>query len=339
MFRKLRNRDFGRLMKTLRGGMADFVPLIELGIHPSVKKKILGRDVVSVADDIEFMDMMGYDFIKIQPKITYEISFGQSSDSTQVDRAWAPEKGGVISTREDFENYRWLKKEDVDYSRFEDDINLPEGMGIIGQYGDIFTLAWELMGFENFAMATFMDPELAGDVFRRVEEVILSMFDTMAQMDKVGVLWYSDDIAYSTGLMMSPEFYREYFFPMLGKIGKLAAAVNKPFIYHTDGLLFEVMEDIIGSGVAALHPIEPKAMDIKDLKEQFGDRLSFCGGIDLDILSRGSITEVERLTLNFMDKAMPGGGWCGGSSNSIPDYVPVENYLTMVRVLMENGKY
>ncbi|GJQ62662.1 MAG: uroporphyrinogen III decarboxylase [Melioribacteraceae bacterium] len=339
MFRDKRKRDFGRLVNTLRGGKTDCVPLIELGIHPIVKEALLGHKINSVNDDVKFMDMMGYDFVKIQPIINYDINFGAASGNQQVDRAWAPEQGGVIASREDFENYRWLKIEDVDYSRFEQVSDLPEGMGIIGQYGDIFTLAWELMGFENFAMASFTDPELVKDVFTKVEEVILSMFESMAQMDNVGVLWYSDDIAYSTGLMMSPDFYRELFFPMLAKIGKLAAEHQKPFIYHTDGLLFEVMEDIIGSGVNALHPIEPKAMDISELKTQYSDRISFCGGIDVDILARGSTEDVRRLTLSFMEKAMPEGGWCAGSSNSVPDYVPVENYITMVQTIIENGDY
>lgn len=339
MFRDKRRRDFYRLLKTLKGGQADCVPLIELGIHPIIKEAILGQKLNTVNDDVKFMDMMCYDFIKIQPIINYDINFGAASGNQQVDRAWAPEQGGVIATREDFENYRWLKKEDVDYSRFEQLTHLPDGMGIIGQYGDIFTLAWELMGFENFAMATFTDPDLVKDVFTRVEDVIISMFESMAQMDKVGALWYSDDIAYSTGLMMSPDFYRELFFPMLTKIGKLAAEQSKPFIYHTDGLLFEVMDDIISSGVNALHPIEPKAMDIAELKEKYGERISFCGGIDVDILSRGSTEDVKNLTLSFIEKAKPGGGWCAGSSNSVPDYVPVENYITMVKTIIENGDY
>ncbi len=346
MFRQKRKRDFERVRKTLMGGKADCVPLIELGIHPVIKEKILGRPLVSVKDDIEFMDMMGYDFVKIQPAITFELEqelVEKSEDGTYKnapDRAWAPEHGGIITTMEDLNNYNWPKIEDISYQKFDDALpHLPKGMKIIGQYGDIFTLAWELMGFETFALATFTDPELVKKLLEKIESIILPMFKKMATLEQVGALWYSDDIAYSHGLMMSPDFYREYFFPFLKRIGDIAKGANLPFIYHTDGILYDVFDDIIESGVNAQHPIEPKAMDIAEVKKRYGKNISLCGGIEVDVLSRGTTKDVEKLTLEIMAKAKPNGGWCAGSSNSVPDYVPVENYIAMVNTVIENGDY
>lgn len=343
----LRQPDFQRLVKTLFAGRADAVPLIELGVHPKVKSFILGRPLVSTADEVAFMHTMGYDFVKIQPVIDLALrrQVPAKPDTQQpgiamADRAWAAEHRGLITGWKEFEDYPWPSTADIDYSRFEHvRADLPEGMGVIGQYGDIFTNVWELMGFETFAVATREQPELVQALFARVSELIVSMFEAMAGMDWVGALWYSDDIAFSSGLMVSPEFLDQNLFPHLRKIGELARRRGIPFIYHSDGNLWDVLDTVIACGVTALHPLEPKSMDIAEVKRRYGRRLCVCGGVDVDLLARGTPDTVRALVRTLSSAIAPGGGWCAGSSNSIPDYVPVENYLAMVDTVLEYGVY
>ena len=343
MFSDLRTPDFQRLVTTLFAGRADVIPQIELGIHPVVKSAILGRPVVSIADDAEFMGRMGYDFVKIQPSI----HFPMNQEHTEVrvpdgglaaDRAWAPEHTGVITSWAEFEKYPWPTRSDIDYRRFEEARSgLPEGMGVIGQYGDIFTVVWQMMGFENFAFAVFEQPDLVDALFAKVGELILGMFETMATMEWVGALWFSDDIAYTGGTLVSPAYLKRHFFPLLRRIGDLAEGRHIPFIYHSDGVLWNVMEDILGAGVTALHPIEPKSMEIRDVKKRYGDRLCMCGGIEVDTLARGTPDEIRSLVRGFLRDLSAGGGWCAGSSNSIPEYVPVQNYCAMVETVLREG--
>jgi len=340
-----RQPNFARLQSTLFNQKADAIPLIELGIDPYIKSQILNRPFKTLADDVEFMYHMGYDFVKIQPEIRFDIqqqitSKGLKNNQSGLgtDRAWAPESEGIIQNWEDFENYPWPEKSQIDYSKFEEIRHLlPEGMGVIGQYGDIFTLAWEMMGFENFAMAIYEQPDLVSALFEKISELILSMFDSMAEMDWVGALWYSDDIAYSSGLMISPNLLRNYFFPLLNHIGQRASEKNLPLIYHSDGVLWDVMDDIINCGVKALHPIEPKSMDMKEVKEKVGDQLCLCGGIEVDLLARGSEKEVIELVKKWLVEVGIYGGYCAGSSNSVPEYVNVKNYLAMVHTVIQNG--
>jgi uroporphyrinogen decarboxylase len=340
-FLRYHQPDFIRLQRTLLHREAGLTPLIELGIDRSIKEKILGAPPGGIKDDIRFMQLMGYDFIKLQPRIQMDLnrkSTGPGSDAP--DRAWSPQHQGIISSWESFESYRWPGKQDIDYSLFEQAKELlPDGMGIIGQYGDIFTNVWELMGFETFAMAIYEQPDLVAAIFEKTSELILSMFDTMADMDWVGALWYSDDIAYSSNLMVSPQFLRKHFFPLLAHIGQLAGKRNIPYIYHTDGVLWEVFDDIIDAGVTAIHPIEPKSMDIRKVKQTVGDRLCLCGGIEVDLLARGKPEEVAEMTGRFLTEISAGGGYCAGSSNSIPEYVRVENYLAMLRTTHEFNQH
>jgi uroporphyrinogen decarboxylase len=99
------------------------------------------------------------------------------------------------------------------------------------------------------------------------------------------------------------------------------------------------MDDIVGAGVSALHPIEPKGLNIKELKEKRGHQLCLCGGIDLDLLARVTPEEIKTLVRNILAVAAPGGGYCAGSSNSITEYVKVENYLAMLETVIIEGKY
>ncbi len=334
--------NYDNLINTLMNNPSTVIPLIELGVHPIIKSEILGRKYSGIQDDIEFNMLMGYDFVKVQPGINFQTAHKKTSSvntNQSPDRAWATEDKGLISNLEDFEKYNFPLKNEIDYSRFEIvKSSLPEGMGIIGQYGDIYTMVWELMGFETFAMSVYTDPELIKLLFEKVGNLVVSMYETMADIDEVGCFWYSDDIAYASGLMMHPDFFREYLFPFIKRIGDLAGKRGIPFIYHSDGVLFDVLDELINMGVTALHPIEPKSMDIKDLANRFGNRLSFCGGIELDMLSRGSRIEVEMETNKYIENVGKNYSWCAGSSNSIPEYVKVENYISMVKTVHEfNG--
>ncbi len=327
--------DFVNLQNTLLNKKSKYVPMIELGIDPTIKAKFLGRPILTPEDDIEFMLNAGYDFVKIQPEIVINLNrqmlqnTGQENDSH--DRAWSPEGEGLITNWEEFEKYSWPNKDHINYSRFEVMRDkLPENMGIIGQYGDIYTNVWELMGFETFAMAIYEQPDLVQAIFDKMSDVILSMFNTMADMDFIGALWYSDDIAYSSNLMVSPDFLRVHFFPILKHIGDLTREKNIPFIYHTDGVLWDVMEDFINCGVTALHPIEPKSMDIYQVKQKFGDSLCLCGGVEVDLLARGSSQEIIELATKYIEEIGTNGGYCLGSSNSIPNYVNFDNYQAML---------
>jgi len=315
-----------------------YLPVAELGIHPLIKEKMLGRKIETLSDDVAFWHKAGYDYIKLQPQADFnpdgiglegKLTFNE--DGTLV-RKWASHGSGPIASRADFEKYRFPEASSFGYKSFEDVRSvLPEGMGVIGQYGDIFTMTWEMMGFENFSMAIFMEPDLVKALNEKLGNLVLSMFEYFAQNENVDALWYSDDIAYSNALMVSPETLELYFFPWLKKIGDLARKYNKPLIYHTDGILYDVLDRIIECGVNALHPIEPKAMKIADIKKRYGNQLCLMGHVDVDLLSRGTAEQVRKQVLKNIEEAAADGGYCVGSGNSVPEYVLFENYLEMLR--------
>jgi len=335
--------DIKTFVTTLKRGKGEHIPLCELGVHPIIKERLIARPVKELKDDIEFWYKAGYDYIKLQPVADFNpAGIGLSNNVTfnqdgTVFRKWASENHGVISNYNDFGNYVFPTKEDFSYEKF-DKVKpmLPDGMGVVGQYGDIFTMTWEMMGFESFSINLFENPDLIEVLNNKVGNLVYSMFENMAPHPNVDALWYSDDIAYTNGLLVSPAVLNQFFFPWLKKIGDLAKKYNKPLIYHTDGILYDVFDKIIDCGVDAIHPIEPKAMDIGEVKKQYGDKLCVIGNIDVDLLSRGTVDEVKKQIILNIEKVGMNGGYCIGSGNSIPEYVKYENYIAMLEIINEN---
>jgi uroporphyrinogen decarboxylase len=339
---KIYSPNINAFLKTLKREKVNYIPLAELGVHPKIKELFLGKRMTNLKDEVDFWYTAGYDYIKLQPKADFNpMKIGLDNnvsynDDGTIFRKWASENNGVISNLDDFENYKFPAISDFDYSNFENVIYaLPERMGVVGQYGDIFTMTWEMMGFESFSLALFENEELVTELNNRLGELVLSMFEYFAQSENINAIWYSDDIAYTNSLMVSPAVLDRYFFPWLKKIGDLAKRYNKPLIFHSDGILFDVMDKIIECGVDAIHPIEPKAMNLADVKNRYGKKLCLIGNIDVDLLSRGTIDEIRNNVYKNIEEAGFDGGYCVGSGNSIPEYVKLENYIAMIETVKE----
>jgi uroporphyrinogen decarboxylase len=124
------------------------------------------------------------------------------------------------------------------------------------------------------------------------------------------------------------------------ELASIAHNAGMPFILHSDGKLWSVLDDLISLGLDALHPIEPKAMDINRVKQRYGDQLALFGNIDLSYtLTRGTPDEVREEVRRRIRDLAPGGGYAVGSSNSIAHYVPLENYNAMREATFEYGRY
>jgi len=341
--------NFERLRTALLGGQPDRVPLLELAIDPSIKEAFLGKPVRDLQTEIEFYARAGYDAVKISPIVDINPGRHEPREAWRItdslefsrDRTWASEGAGMITTEGELESYRWPRPEEIDYSRFEQAVKLlPPGMRIVGQYGDIFTWAWTLMGFETFSLALIDNPQLVKRVLNILGQLIFGMFATMADFSEVGALWYTDDLAFKTGLLASPRVFRDHLFPWMKKIAQLCRRREIPFIYHSDGKLDQVLDDLLDCGIDALHPIEPQAMDIRELKRKYGQRLCLIGNLDLEYtLTRGTPEDVAAQTRALIRDVGPGGGYCVSSSNSIPSYVPLANFQAMVETTLRHGRY
>ncbi|MHB1133586.1 MAG: uroporphyrinogen decarboxylase family protein [Chloroflexota bacterium] len=336
----------------LRRGEPDRVPLADISVHNLHKEAIVGRPIKTLADEVEFWRVAGYDWVPlhqglqesrlIKQQSMHSIEANYAADNVDnQERQWATGAKSILLTTKDFEAIQWPDPDKFDYSQFEQLGGLmPSSMGGVAVLGKIFSCVWWLMGLEGMSMAMADEPDLVPAVFQKVGEIQMRTLENMLSFDAVKVIWHADDIAYKTQPMISPRMLKAQLWPWYVKMNKLSHDKGKMVVYHSDGALQLVMDDIVAAGFDGLNPIEPPAMDINEVKRQYGEHLAIMGNIDLGYtLTRGTPEEVRAEVRQRIHDLAPGGGYGLASSNSVPEYVPLANYNAMREATFEYGKY
>jgi uroporphyrinogen decarboxylase len=196
-----------------------------------------------------------------------------------------------------------------------------------------------LMGFENFCISLILSPDLVRKVTHRVAKIQFEALKQVAEIPNVAAVWAVDDLAFKTGPMVSPQSFREHVLPWYDEFGHLCRENDLYFLFHSDGLLWDLMDDLIALGIDALHPIDPTCMDIEEVKEKVGDELCIIGNISNELLMQGTPQLVTELTKERIKALAPGGGYCLAAGNSVPDWARIENYKAMLAAGLKYGRY
>ena len=334
--------DFTNLRNVLTGeARPQHLPFFDLFADQAMKEKILGRQAAPyysndpedarhrVDDEIEFRHKLGYDYIDICPFVYFGTGFQTSETS---DRIWLTESSTKIANREDFEKHLWPDPELVDYSEMEYAAScLPESMRIIPRISGVLENVVWLTGLEGLSYLLADDPPLVAELFERIGSTMLGVAKRLVQMDRVGALLMGDDLGFRTGTLVSPEHLRQYVFPWQKKIAAAAHSRGLPFILHSCGNIEKVMDDLIEDvAIDARHSFEDAILPVEMAVEKYADRIAILGGVDMDILTRGSEHEVRTRVREIIDKCAPTGRFAIGTGNSIASYLKPENYFAML---------
>jgi uroporphyrinogen decarboxylase len=247
-------------------------------------------------------------------------------------RDWQSETAGPIANWEDFERFRWPRAADADFSHIEYAARiLPEGMKLLpSPYGMLEPLTW-LMGFGPFAVALYDTPDLIAAMVEEITNLYVPIAEALIDMDCVGGLFTPDDMGFRTGTLVAPDHLRKYVFPYHKRLAEIAHAHGKIFILHCCGNVEAVMDDLIDDvKIDAKHSFEDIIMPVETVKARYGKRIGIVGGIDIDLLARGTEESVRTRVRHVLDACMPGGGYALGTGNSVTNYIPVQNFLAMV---------
>jgi uroporphyrinogen decarboxylase len=318
-------------------------------MDPGVKEKFLGRPVRDVATDVEFWHRAGYDYISLRPGYEFPDTMpGSTTTGTpgsgrkETDARSVSVMGpGVIADFPDLETYPWPSPyEERYYTPLQEAAAaMPPGMGLVSGVGGIFTRTWMLLGLVEFCCALTERPDLVSTIFNRVGSIQCEVLRRVVRMERVVAIWYGDDLAYTESTIVSPEVYRKHLFPWMEELSSIAHGAGLPFVFHSDGRLWEVIPDLIALGLNGLHPIEPKAMDINEVKARYGKKLALVGNIDMDILARGTPAQVRAQVRQRIKDLAPGGGYAVGANPGVSDYVLPECYKAMREAAFEFGRY
>jgi len=305
------------------------VPLADFWCDAKFPAAVLGIQNPTQKDFIRFRSACGYDFHFYN--LCLFTPEKEAADRYHFDTA------GRIKGPQDAKSFPWPSVTDATFEEIDSLAGfLPRGMKIVLGFNAINQTAWELLGFKQYFYGAAEDPFYIEDIFKRIGDVYMRLMELVPRHPAVGAVILADDMAYHSGTMMSPEFLSRNVFSRYKDFAGVLGPADVPLIFHSDGNLFGVLDIIMDSGINALHPIEPDAMDITEVKKRVGDRLCLIGHVNVSgILSLGSPEDVKGECERIMRELAPSGGYCCGSSNSLAEGIPLENFLAMIRSVHE----
>lgn len=329
--------DYRRMLRVLRRERPDRVPLIELAVAPEVVNACLGLSPTADPSEIarrnvQALHRLGHDVVKVSAPIPFRVP--RLATGTQPGIQWLDEHGGPIRTAADVERFPWPTIDAVDFTPVQAALEvLPEGMALLGFSGGVLEFAMDLMGMEGLMLATRRTPELVAAVIERVGGIIHDVFAAYCRFDRICALWLGDDLGHKHGTLLAPKWLEQHIVPWYRRFADLAHQHGRPFLLHSCGDTHAVMPAIVDTGIDAKHSFEDGIEPVETFYERWYGQLAVLGGVDLHLLATGSAAEIAARTQAILTHAAPAGGYACGSGNSIPNYVPVDAYLTLVETV------
>lgn len=209
----------------------------------------------------------------------------------------------------------------------------------------IYQMACDLRNMDQFMIDMALDKKFAGAVMERVTDTIVGL--CKVYMEEAGEYFDmielpGDDYGANENLVMSPRMFRKQIKPHIKRIVDTIRSY-KPDIkimLHSDGMIAPLMEDMIELGIDVVHPLEPlPSMNLPEIKEKYGDRLSFLGAIDISHAMPGTIDEVIAEAKLRISQLAPGGGYILAPSNHMQSDVPLENVIALYEAARKYGTY
>lgn len=333
--------DYGHFEAMMRNRRPARLPLYEHIVNVEVMEAVLGVRFAGLAagapKDIQeffrqycrFFREMTYD------TVSYEICIGDFMAGPSAICGGQ----GPIQSRADFEAFDWSGIPQRFWARAHPCFEalaaaLPAGMKVVGGVGNgVFELAECFVGLEYLPFIQVDDPELYVDLFNRIGALMLDIWTTFLERHAGSFVAcrFGDDLGFKSSLLTHPDTVRRRIIPQYRRVIDAVHRAGKPFLWHSCGCIFEIMEDALAAGIDAKHSNEDAIAPFDCWIELYGDRIGLCGGFDLDFLCQKSPDDIRAAVFEqgrrFRSTAR---GYALGSGNSIPDYVPVGNYLAMI---------
>jgi uroporphyrinogen decarboxylase len=203
-----------------------------------------------------------------------------------------------------------------------------------------------LRGMDRWMMDLAGDPEFAHALLRKVTDLMIA--SARSYLDVVGpfvdLITISDDLGSQKGPLISPAMYREMVKPYHAELVSAIKEYGKlKIFYHSCGDVYRLLPDLIEAGFDVLNPVQVSAGEMADtarLKREFGDKLTFCGGVDTRwVMPHGTPDDVRREVRRRIADLAPGGGYIAATVHCIQPDVPPENILALCEEVQAAGKY
>jgi hypothetical protein len=206
---------------------------------------------------------------------------------------------------------------------------------LLAQHGVGLDTVRHALGLELFSYVHAEEPGLISEALEAATQANIAECHAVADVKLSPAVLTYGDIAYKHRLIHSPEYLRAEFFPRLKRLNDAWHEHGLKCLFHSDGYLMEVMDDLIATDIDGLNPIETVAgMSLREVREKYGGKLFLAGGIDMSqLLSNGTPDEVREVCRQAIRDAYP--GFFIGSTTEADNSCRLENLLAMREVVLQ----
>ena len=340
--------DYRNILDAAGNKRAKRLPIYDHSISAKVQEKVVNKKFAGLIsgnkEDIkEFLRnacacsiKLGYDIYPFEYCVTEFIQRGKGL----IGKA-----GPLIRNMSDLQKYDWnepvrkfREASSVYYEALKE--TLPAGMKAVGGVGNgIFECVQDFVPYTDLVYLKADDPETYRALFSKVGDMLAKIWAEFLEKHSgsYAVCRFGDDLGFKSGPLLDPADIRGLVIPEYRKIVKLVHGHNKPFLLHSCGCIFEVMDDIISiAGIDAKHSNEDAIAPFSKWADTYGERIGLFGGIDMNVICLESGDRIKKYVHEVINSASKARGLAIGCGNSIPDYVPAEGYIAMCEAVREH---
>ena len=329
----MRKPDFNNLLKVLRREEPERPTLFEFFLNGPLYEHLAGEKTPSDAHhNIRFLCKAfanaGYDYATVSGS-----AFHFPSGEKHRAQTLSINDNAVIVDRASFDAYAWPNPEAFDYTAVKDAVP-PEGMKLmVCGPGGVLENVISLMGYDNLCLLMYDDPVLVSDVFEQVGNRLLRYYELSVKHKSVGILMSNDDWGFNTQTMIAPADMEKYVFPYHKKFVELAHNSGIPAVLHSCGNFSEIMDYTIDFlKYDGKHSYEDNILPVEDAYRQWGSRIAILGGIDIHFIATKTPAKITKRCKAMLESSKT--GYALGSGNSIPEYIPWDNFFVMTEAVM-----
>lgn len=355
--------DLGSITSTIR--TVEAYDRLKKHMGVALNKKIRQFADEHVIPDPEVMEALGVDTYYLRMNVPKSWKKERIDPYTVIDEwgvPWSKPPGVYYTspcdysmknpTMEEIENFRWpdphepsrfegLREKAEDLSRHTSYALVADGLTGVG----VFDMTWHLRGMENIFVDMLIHPDFVEALLQNLTEYYMAVYRNYLQAvgEYIQMVMYYEDLSGQEGPLISPDLYRKFIKPCHQRIFKVIREnTEAKLCVHTCGSAYAFLDDYIELGVDVLNPVQisAKHMDPEHLKNKYGEKLSFHGGIDTQsFLAQASPDAVEKEAQRMIKILGAGGGYLFTSCHSIQPDVPPENIVALFSAAKKYGRY
>jgi uroporphyrinogen decarboxylase len=244
----------------------------------------------------------------------------------------------------DLDAYCWPSLDWFDFSGVRAVCEAQRDLAIMGGYSAPLYYYNQLRGLEESLVDMAARPELAHAILGRLTDFFYGYVERLfeAADGLIDTTQLTDDLGTQTGLMISEAMIDEFLMPHYRRLAELMQDHGVRIFHHDDGAMWPLLPKLNDVGITILNPVQYRCgnIDLNWLKDTYGDRLAFHGGVDnQEVLPFGSVAEVIAETRRLIASLGRGGGYMLASCHNLQAVTPVENILAMYETAYEEGRY